>query len=249
MKKLLAICCLVTLAAGVDLAKADTIATTPVYWADWTAMTVGTNGSVSGTLMTPGGSVGVTYTGDVLSYTQLNNSPGPYIWDEPYAAGEVGSPHSHPYTGSGYSAPSENDVIALQKDPSLGYNTITFSKAVLNPIMAIVSMGAPGSELTWTFGAESFTVLSEGIGHWKVLDSDLWKDPVATNVLKGREGNGVIQFWGEFTSIDWTVLPSGGEIYSGFTLGAVVPTPSSFAALIGMGLVGLVGVARRRWKK
>src|SRR5205823_2684791 len=67
---------------------------------------------------------------------------------------------------------------------------------------------------------------------------------VSGNVVSGREGNGVVQFAGTFSSISWT---DTFENFYGFTVGAAgtgIPEPVSMS-LLGVGVAGL-GFLRRR---
>jgi hypothetical protein len=64
--------------------------------------------------------------------------------------------------------------------------------------------------------------------------------------LGGIEGNGTIQFVGDYSSIGWTV--GGSEYWHGFTIGIAgvgsVPERSSLV-LISIGLAGLSGLPSR----
>lgn len=196
----------------------------PITWTDWTSATTGPAGSAAGTI----GSVGIRYGGDV-TFAQLG--AGINYWTEVTA----------PYTGSAVvdNAPTASEMIAMSLAGIT--NTITFSQAVTNPIMAIVSQGQNGLPVTYDFDSP-FSVLSEGHGYW----GDGTYSLGAGDTLTGRELHGVIQFSGSFTSISWVSAP--GEYWHGFTIGLEerkdVPEPSGLL-LLGLGLLGLAGARRR----
>lgn len=197
----------------------------PITWTDWTSATVGPAGSAAGTI----GSVGIRYGGDV-TFAQLG--AGINYWTEVTA----------PYTGNAVvdNAPTASEMIAMSRSGIT--NTITFSQAVTNPIMAIVSQGQNGLPVTYDFDSP-FSVLSEGHGYWGDGSYTLG----AGDMLTGRELHGAIQFNGSFTSISWVSAP--GEYWHGFTIGLEertnVPEPSALL-LLGLGLLGLFSTRRRQ---
>jgi hypothetical protein len=198
------------------------VAAVPITWTDWTSATTTT---ASGQL----GSATVDYNGRVF-FAQTGT--GINYWTE-------GDPP--PYTGNDLvdNAPTPAEMIALAVASS---NTLTFSTAVTNPIMAIVSMGQLGLPVSYDFDTP-FTVLSEGRGYW----GDGWYTTSPGDILTGYEMHGVIQFLGTVSSISWT---STAETWHGFTLGLASPVnvaEPSVLALLGLGLVG-IGFSRRRQK-
>jgi hypothetical protein len=124
-------------------------------------------------------------------------------------------------------------------------DTVTFSTPVLNPVMAIWSLGAAGTPASFVFSAATpFTIQSGGPSN-EFSGSSITQS--GTTVL-GIEGNGTIQFNGTFSSISWTNPQR--EVYYGMTVGIAgvggnnaVPEPASLT-LLGSGLAALV--ARRR---
>ena len=196
-----------------------------IYWTNWTAKTPGAPGSASGTLSLPGGPVTVTYQGELFNAGDQGN------WSQ--GAGT--------YTSSFVdNAPSPYNVSIQLVGGNTVVNTLTFSAPLLNPVMAIQSLGQGPDPATYNFGNTPFTLLSQGGGHWGGCNTCL---SVVGNTLVGREGNGTVRFNGTFSSISWTV--PDGESYHMFTIGAPVPEPETYAMLLaGLGLMG--GVARRR---
>lgn len=198
----------------------------PVTWTDWTSATAGAAGSATGNI----GSVGVSYSGDV-TFAQLGL--GTNYWTE-------GNPA--PYTGNPIvdNAPTAAEMIAMSLSGIT--NTISFSESVYNPIMAIVSQGRTSLPVSYDFDTP-FTVLGEGRGYW----GDGWYTTGEGDILTGYELHAVIQFSGLVDSISWTAAP--GEYWHGFTVGltetAPVPEPATMF-LLGSGLLGLIGVRKKR---
>lgn len=194
-----------------------------IDWTDWQSATVGVNGSASGTV----GGVGVSFAGDI-AFAQTG--AGTNYWTE-------GSPA--PYTGNSVvdNAPTAAELIAMSANGTT--QTLTFSQAVTNPIMAIVSMGRSNLPVTYDFDT-SFTVLSEGRGYW----GDGSYSTGAGDTLTGYELHGAIQFIGTFTSISWDTTTA--EYWHGFTVGvaqSAVPEPGTLALFM-LGFIGLVSCRR-----
>jgi hypothetical protein len=194
-----------------------------VAWTNWTSSTANT---AAGSLLTGGSTVAVSYSGEI-SFTQLNNSGTNY------------------YTPAGtyVNGPTTSDLIAITGSNTV--HTITFSSAVTNPEIAIVSLGGSTGSTSYTFNAP-FTILSQGSGFFGGCATCL---TVGGNTLTGAEGAGIIQFTGSFTSLSFT----GGataEYWNGFTVGdpivaTVVPEPASLGAAFA-GLLALGAFARKR---
>ena len=205
-----------------------------IEWVDWTSAVNGSNitgwiGSASGEMTTSNGLISVGYEGHIWS---AQTEPNTYWWTE-------GTPA--PYTGNSVidNAPDSSDIIRLQYSGST--NIITFSQAVYMPIMAFASVGQDGLAVSYDFD-QSFTLLSEGDGFY---GDGTWVQ--SGNSLIGEEAHGAIQFNGWVTSISWS--NDVNELWHGFTIGAteIQPVPIPAAAwLFSSGLIGLVGIARRK---
>ena len=225
LKRIVPSCALMcALMSAVLLSAAPASAVTT--WADWTSATAGAPGSASGSL----GGVAVSYSGELDSAVINGASP---IW----------APNSSFTGGTVTASPSTvGDAIFLNGNFT-GTNTITFASPVVNPVFAIWSLGQPGLEASFNFNA---TPTFEAGGP----NSQFGGLPITVsgNSVNGREGNGVVQFTGTFSSLSWT---NTFENFYGFTVGlngpsgaTPVPEPSTIA-LVGIGLAG-IGLACRR---
>lgn len=203
-------------------------AATNVVWADWTSAVIGaTNGSAAGVFDMPNSDISVSYAGNVVAPTQVNG--GAHYWNQGSTYTSVEVPN----------APT-TDIIALSGGAAASVNTLTFSQAVVNPVLAIVSLGQNGAPVRYQFD-NPFTIVSQGVGYWGGCSNCL-SNP-SGNVLVGREGHGVIQFTGTFTQISWTAPDY--EYWHGFTVGVTpVPEPETYA-LLAAGLIG-ISFARRK---
>jgi hypothetical protein len=232
LKRLLVIpvCALLLAACAVStspLAHADTIA-----WANWSTATSGNPGSATGTI----GSVNVTYTGQTSG---LTNVPS---WTpvSTFTGGLVGN------------APPHTPTIQIEGGSSLT-ETISFSSTVVDPIFAIWSLGTPTIPAAFDFSSksgQSFNLLGGGPSaefNGSTLTS-------TGSVVRGTEGNGLVQFNGSFDSITFTT--PNFEFYYAFTVGydatltggggptpGPVPEPATLS-LFGLGVAALPLVRR-----
>lgn len=199
-----------------------------IEWVDWTTAD-NSAGTAAGNMNTTNGVIDATYSGDIWS---AQTTPDSYWWTEYDPA---------PYTGNSVidNAPDTSDIIRVQSSGIT--NTITFSQAVYMPVMAFVSIGQTNVGVSYDF-EQSFTLLSEGAGFY---GDGHWAQ--SGNSLTGYEAHGAIQFDGWVSSISWT--NNVPELWHGFTVGVteVQPVPVPAAVwFFGSGLLGLIGVARRK---
>lgn len=225
MYKLLVICVAAGLQIGAPL-QAATIA-----WTHWTSDVVsGTAGSAAGMIVASSGTVNISYTGDVASPTQVNTttSTGTDYWAFPST-----------YTGGIVSnAPDSlnHDVISFSQGNTVT-DTVTFSRPVLNPILAIVSLN--GASLSFS---TPVTVLASGNGSFG--GGTLFVGTPNTLLQDTGEGNGIIELAGTFNS--FTFVHTAPEFWAGFTVGVQdvatvsgVPEPGT-ALLLGCGMLAVM---------
>ena len=192
----------------------------PVYWTDWISQTAATS-SVQGTLTTPTSTINVGFSG---AYSFAQTSGGTNYWNP-----------SAPYTSATVdNAPPAADIIALNTS---GTATVTFSQAVTDPFIALVSWNGN----TANFGVP-INILSFGAGFWGNGTPIL--NPQGDGFLGSGEVHGVIRLPGTYTSISFTHT---SENWHGFTVGVAgladnggtVPEPGTLT-LLAFGLLGLV---------
>ena len=194
----------------------------PVNWIDWNG-----NLAKSGTLVQNGQTIDVTYTGAAgTPHTDyFTKFPTAYLSDE---------------VSNG---PGTNGFLHLSGGKYALQHHIHFSSAVVDPYLAIVSLGASGNGATFNFSnVSSIDLISEGRGYFG--DGSL---TVSGGTVTGVEGHGVVRLNGTFTDLYFTT-PVFENWYGGaFGAAAVapVPEPGTWGMLVAGGAVlGLMG--RRR---
>jgi hypothetical protein len=202
---------------GIAIAAAPALAV-PVAWTDWTSSSVG---QVDGTITTVSGAVDVTFTGD---YSFAQTAGGIFYWNEntpaPYTSGDVDN------------APPDTDIIGLD---AAGTVTITFSRSVHNPIIALVSWNGN----TGTF-SDPIEIVSEGNGHW---GTGSFGNVTANSFVGVGELHGVIRVLGDYTQVSFTHT---SENWHGIQVGVeAVPVPLPLA-LLGTGVAALAVAGRRK---
>ena len=211
------------LAAASLLAVAATAQAAPIDWNTWSSTT-------TGSISTSGGPIGVTFAGPALEVVANYPSYGP---SSTFADGVVVN-----------NAPVPANNIMRIVGGSDQLNTVTFATPVVNPVMAIWSLGQGGIDAKFVF-ANATPVFVAGGPSNEYAGSAI---SVAGNTVSGVEGNGTVQFIGTFSSISWTNPVF--ENWYGFDVGIAgvanpVPEPETYALMVaGLGAMGFV--ARRR---
>jgi len=194
---------------------------------DWTTWGAFTPSATSGTATGTAGAVTVTYTGELqnLFYNYPSWAP------------------SSSYTGGGVDNAPPPGIIQIYGGGGANpvQNTITFSQAVVNPVIAIWSLGQGNMNTLFHFD-QTFSVVAGGpsaeYGGSGITQNGQW--------VQGLEGNGVIQFSGALTSITFT--NPNFENWYGFTVGQAglsggVPEPITWGLML-MGFAGIGGALR-----
>lgn len=171
-----------------------------INWAQWTPIVPGIPGSGIGT--NSAAALSITYNGELESL--ITN----YISWQPATT----------YSGGDVSNPPPFSDGAIQLFGGFGVtNTVTFSKPVINPVMAIWSLGSSKITAEFVFlTTRTITIESGGPS----LEFGGQSITQTNNIIYGREGNGTIEFHGAFTQISW-FNPDYEDSY-GFNLGAPV---------------------------
>ena len=189
------------------------------YYVDWTSANV-PGGTASGVITMPDAStINVSLSTSSGGFYGAQTSGGTNFWNPsaPYISAQVPN------------APPDADIIQLQGGTSTVY-TVTFSQPIVDPIMAIQSLGSGPNVITYDFNAP-FTIVSQGVGYHGGCGTCLRIKP--GDVLEGQEGHGTIKFLGTYSSFSWTV--PNPEVWHGFT----------FAARSSLALAQTVFVVRR----
>lgn len=144
--------------------------------------------------------------------------------------------------------PAQANGIMQLVGGTTALNTLSFSVPVVDPVIAIWSLGQSGVEASFDFVGVT-PVLVAGGSSAEYGGSAI---TVSGNTVNGREGNGTIQLIGTYSSIQWT-NPTY-EYWYGFNVGiadvasTAVPEPGELLLfLLGLGLlIGGHTLARSR---
>ena len=186
----------------------------PVQWVDWTSAPSGaqTLGTVIGVDVTASSDVGHAFS---------QTGPGTNFWSPqlPYVSPEVDN------------APPAADIIGLSAG---GTETITFSRPVVDPLIALVSWN--GNTVQFSGPIE---ILSYGAGYW---GDGVPQPQGGTGFVGIGEVHGTIRLKGTYTSFSFTHT---SENWHGFTVG-IVPEPAAWwLTLAALPVVAAWGRRRR----
>jgi len=221
------------------------------------------NGATGTITMPDTSTVGVTFSGEILAPNSFNAQATSY-WGTPTGFASVAGTTTSDYwsnrpttdgdtfNSQNATAPTNGDHIGLCGSGTLT-QTITFDAPVTNIVMAVFSLGSEYISGSWDFN-QDFDILSDNTG--VTTDGYAGSGLTRTEVggayrLTGSEGAGMIQFFGTFTELSWTV--SAPEMSAAWNIGVTpVTAPSQNPAVPGIGGIaaiaglGLAGRRRRR---
>lgn len=206
------------LAAVILIGMVGVASATPANWVDWTSTT-------TGTLTIGGESIAVSMTGSPYGLID-----GEYYYNN--------SSTGFTNANGTYAGLAPSDLIQVNAGSTF---TLNFDKEIVNPYIALVSVGQSGLPVEYAFSSP-FSVVSFGSNYWGYSGYS-----ADGNDFTGREYNGVLQLQGTFNSITFTTNPA--EYWHGFNFGVAEPVPEPATMLLfGTGLAGLVSVGRRKKK-
>ncbi len=210
--------------AAAALAASGLAQSATIDWNTWTSNSTGTIDSTS---------VTTTFTGQ----TNLG-------WYASYPSWAPGGTYADGTVVA--NGPSSTNGIVVLNGGNTNVQTITFSTPVVDPVMAIWSLGQGGIDASFDFTNATPMFVAGGVS----VEYGGSSIVVSGSDVSGSEGNGTVQFIGTYSSISWT-NPTFENWY-GFDVGvagvSAVPEPGSMGLLLaGLTLVGLA--ARRRQKR
>jgi hypothetical protein len=182
-------------------------------WVDWTAANAA-GGTAEGTVKLQNGSTMTVKFAAIKSdgspssfFGAQTDGTGPNYWTN------SATPPTTFHSATVENEPPSTDILQLSGGDDTRY-VVTLSEPIVNPLMAIISLGNSGVTATYNFDKD-FSILSQGPSVFPGGDD---KSLVKSgNILSGHEGAGVIEFKGTFDKFQWTV--PRGETWHGFTFG------------------------------
>jgi PKD repeat protein len=180
-----------------------------VYYVDWTSANPA-GGTATGVINLPNGdAVGIDF--EAVETVGGVEVPGFFYGAQTAGGTNFWSP-SAPYESIEVpNAPPASDILQLQGGTATTYR-VTLTEPIVDPIMAIHSLGQGGKPTTYDFDSP-FDIVSQGVGYHGGCGTCLVE--LNGDILLGEEGHGTIRFDGSFSTFSWTVPTP--EVWHGFT--------------------------------
>ncbi|MDA8745662.1 fibro-slime domain-containing protein [Rubripirellula amarantea] len=180
-----------------------------LLYVDWTSANV-EQGTAKGVISLPGGSTVEIGFEAIFS----DGSKGNLFFAQVDDTGTDYWNPSAPYVSDVVvNRPPGTDILTLVGGVDQIYR-VTLSEPIVDPVMAILSLGDLGTPTRYDFDSP-FEIVSQGVGFFGGGADNLKKEE--GDVLVGNEGHGVIKFLGRYDEFTWTVPTP--ETWHGFTFG------------------------------